>query len=128
MLEFWFDPKISILRKLAIFIVIALITGTVFYIQALPLDAILMFVGTGIIFLISRYCKLYFFSQNPNARLARICTWIPIAILLALLFAKAQQELLILGVQGIGFMALASCIFSPLSLLNKNTPPQAPKQ
>lgn len=128
MLEFWFDPKMSVFSKLGIFIVIALITGTLFYFRALPLDAILMFVGTGIIFLICRYCKLHFFSENPNSRLARLFTWIPIAILLALLFAKAQQELLLLGVQGLGFMVMAICIFSPLSLLNQNTPTQAPKQ
>lgn len=126
MLEFWFDSKVSFVRKLMILIIIGLITGVLFRLQALPLDAILMFVGTGVIFLICRYCKVYFAAKNPTGMLYRVLTWIPIALLFSLIFAKAQQELLILGAQGIGFMALAVCIFSPLSLLNKNTPPTAP--
>lgn len=126
MLEFWFDSKVPFVRKLMILIIISLITGVLFRLQALPLDAILMFVGTGVIFLICRYCKVYFAAKNPTGMLYRVLTWIPIALLFSLIFAKAQQELLILGAQGIGFMALAVCIFSPLSLLNKNTPPTAP--
>jgi len=126
MLEFWFNPKISIFRKIISLLVIAMITAILYRIQALPLDAILMFIGSGIIFLICRYCKVYFTAKNPTGLPSRLCTWIPIAVLLALLFAQAQKELLVLGVQGIGFMALATCLFSPLSLLNKNTPPQAP--
>ena len=123
MLEFWFDPQVSLLRKLMILIGIGLVTGMLFNLKALPLDAILMFVGTGVIFLICRYCKVYFAAKNPTGLLYRLLTWIPIALLFALIFAKAKHELLILGAQGIGFMALAVCIFSPLSLLNKNTPP-----
>lgn len=126
MLEFWFDPKVSLLRKLLILVGIGVFTAVLFSLQALPLDAILMFVGSGVIFLICRYCKVYFAAKNPTGMLYRLLTWIPIALLFALIFAKAQQELLILGAQGIGFMALAVCIFSPLSLLNKNTPPSAP--
>lgn len=126
MLEFWFDPKVSLLRKLLILVGIGVFTAVLFRLQALPLDAILMFVGSGVIFLICRYCKVYFAAKNPTGMLYRLLTWIPIALLFALIFAKAQQELLILGAQGIGFMALAVCIFSPLSLLNKNTPPSAP--
>ena len=121
MLEFWFNPQVSILRKLMIFIVIAIATGVLYWMQPLKLDAILMFLGTGIIFLICRYCKIHFAAQNPTSLLYRLLTWIPIALLMSLIFLHMQDgEILIPGAQGIGFMALAICLFSPLSLLNKN--------
>ena len=121
MLEFWFNPKVSILRKLMIFIVIAIATGVLYWMEPLKLDAILMFLGTGIIFLICRYCKIHFAAQNPTGLLYRLLTWIPIALLMSLIFMHMQDgEILIPGAQGIGFMALAICLFSPLSLLNKH--------
>lgn len=121
MLEFWFNPQVSILRKLMIFIVIAIATGVLYWMQPLKLDAILMFLGTGIIFLICRYCKIHFAAQNPTGLLYRLLTWIPIALLMSLIFMHMQDgEILIPSAQGIGFMALAICLFSPLSLLNKN--------
>lgn len=121
MLEFWFNPQVSILRKLMIFIVIAIATGMLYWMEPLKLDAILMFLGTGIIFLICRYCKIHFAAQNPTGLLYRLLTWIPIALLMSLIFMHMQDgEILIPGAQGIGFMALAICLFSPLSLLNKN--------
>lgn len=121
MLEFWFNPQVSTLRKLIIFIVIAIATGVLYWMEPLKLDAILMFLGTGIIFLICRYCKIHFAAQNPTGLLYRLLTWIPIALLMSLIFMHMQDgEILIPGAQGIGFMALAICLFSPLSLLNKN--------
>lgn len=121
MLEFWFNPQVSILRKLMIFILIAIATGMLYWMEPLKLDAILMFLGTGIIFLICRYCKIHFAAQNPTGLLYRLLTWIPIALLMSLIFMYMQDgEILIPGAQGIGFMALAICLFSPLSLLNKN--------
>ena len=121
MLEFWFNPQVSILRKFMIFIVIAIATGILYWMEPLKLDAILMFLGTGIIFLICRYCKIHFAAQNPTGLLYRLLTWIPIALLMSLIFMHMQDgEILIPGAQGIGFMALAICLFSPLSLLNKN--------
>ena len=57
-----------------------------------------------------------------------ICVWgwIPIALLLALIFMNIKDgELLIPGAQGIGFMALGICLFSPLSLLHSNTQPES---
>ena len=121
MLEFWFNPQVSIFRKLMIFIVIAIATGVLYWMEPLKLDAILMFLGTGIIFLICRYCKIHFAVQNPTGLLYRLLTWIPIALLMSLIFMHMQEgEILIPGAQGIGFMALAICLFSPLSLLNQN--------
>ncbi|MBD8007894.1 hypothetical protein [Acinetobacter pecorum] len=121
MLEFWFNPQVSVLKKLLIFIVIAMAAAGLYWMEPLPLDAILMFVGTGIVFLICRYCKIHFASKNPTGLLYRLLTWIPIALLLALVFMNMQQgEILIPGAQGIAFMALAICLFSPLSLLNQN--------
>ncbi len=121
MLEFWFNPQVSVLKKLLIFIVIAVMAAVLYWMQPLPLDSILMFVGTGIIFLICRYCKIHFASKNPTGLLYRLLTWIPIALLIALVFMNMQQgEILIPGAQGIAFMALAICLFSPLSLLNQN--------
>src|SRR5690606_2255309 len=121
MLEFWFNPQVSVLKKLLIFIAIAATAAGLYWMEPLPLDSILMFVGTGIIFLICRYCKIHFSSNNPSGLLYRLLTWIPIALLIALVFMNMQQgEILIPGAQGIAFMALAICLFSPLSLLNQN--------
>ena len=121
MLEFWFNPKVSFLQKILFFIFIVAVTMTLYWIQPLKLDAIIMFLGTGVIFLICRYCKIHFTASNPTGLLYRLFTWIPIALLLALVFMQAKDgEILLPGAQGLGFMALAICIFSPLSLLNKN--------
>ncbi len=104
-----------------IFVGIAIVTGVLYWMEPLKLDAILMFLGTGIIFLICRYCKLHFAAQNPTGLLYRLLTWIPIALLISLIFMHMKEgEILIPGAQGIGFMALAICLFSPLSLMNKN--------
>lgn len=70
-------------------------------------------------FLICRYFKLHFAQSNPTGLLYRLFTWIPIALLFALIFVKAMPNLLIWGVQGIAFMALAAFIFSPQSLFKK---------
>ncbi|OTG84016.1 hypothetical protein [Acinetobacter sp. ANC 4648] len=123
MLEFWFNPQTSLAKKLLILIVIAITTAILYKIRPLPIDAILMFLGTGIIFLICRYCKTHFAAQNSTTLIYRLLTWIPIALLIALIFKNMQNgEILIPGAQGIGFMALAVCLFSPLSLLHKNKP------
>lgn len=126
MLEFWFNPQISVFKKFIIFILIFAVTATLYWMEPLKLDAILMFLGTGIIFLICRYSKHHFAMQNPTGLPYRILTWIPIALLLALIFMHMNEgNILIPGAQGIGFMALAICLFSPLSLLNQNQPPKA---
>ena len=121
MLEFWFNPNVSILKKLGFFILISVATALLYWMDPLSLDAILMFLGTGVIFLICRYCKIHFASKNPTGMLYRLFTWIPIALLLSLIFMHMKNgEILIPGAQGLGFMALAICLFSPLSLLNQN--------
>lgn len=123
MLEFWFNPQVSLLKKLLFFVVIAAIAVGLYWMEPLPLDAILMFAGTGIIFLICRYCKIHFAAKNPTGLFYRILTWIPIALLISLIFMNMKQgEILLPGAQGIAFMALAICLFSPLSLLNQNKP------
>ena len=111
MLEFWFNPQVSLIQKLAFFVAVAIATGVLYWMDPLSLEAILMFLGTGVVFLICRYCKIHFAAQNPTGLLYRLFTWIPIALLLALIFISI-----------IGFMALAICLFSPLSLLNQNNP------
>ncbi|WP_180012670.1 hypothetical protein [Acinetobacter sp. YH16031] len=121
MLEFWFNPQVSLLKKLLFFVVIAAIAVGLYWMEPLPLDAILMFAGTGIIFLICSYCKIHFAAKNPTGLFYRILTWIPIALLISLIFMNMKQgEILLPGAQGIAFMALAICLFSPLSLLNQN--------
>lgn len=121
MLEFWFNPQVSLLKKLLFFVVIAAIAVGLYWMEPLPLDAILMFAGTGIFFLICRYCKIHFAAKNPTGLFYRVLTWIPIALLISLIFMNMKQgEILLPGAQGIAFMALAICLFSPLSLLNQN--------
>lgn len=118
MLEFWFNPTVSVFRKVLFLAVIIAITATLYWIEPLPFSSILMFLGTGVIFLICRYCKIHFAANNPTGLFYRVLTWIPIALLLALVFANMRQnEILLPGAQGLGFMALAICIFSPISLL-----------
>lgn len=128
MLEFWFDSKVAVWHKLAFFVLLAIITGTLYWIQPLTLNAILMFLGTGVIFLICRYCKIHFIHNNSRAFLYRLLTWIPIALLLALIFMHMNHgEILLPGAQGLGFMALGICLFSPLSVLNSNASTQLKK-
>ena len=127
MLEFWFNPSVSVLKKILFFIAMVVLTGVLYWMEPLTLQAILMFMGTGVIFLICRYCKIHFAAKNPTGLLYRLLTWIPIALLLALVFINMNRgEILIPSAQGIGFMALAICLLSPISLLNKNekTSPQ----
>jgi len=121
MLEFWFDPKVSLIKKLAFLVLLAIVSISLYWYQPLTLDNILLFAGSGIIFLICRYCKIHFAAKNPTGLLYRVLTWIPLALILALVFKNINNgEILIPGAQGIAFMALAVCIFSPLALLNKN--------
>ena len=121
MLEFWFDPKVSVAKKLIFLILLALVTIGLYWYQPLTLDNILLFAGTGIIFLICRYCKVHFAAQRPTGFLYRLLTWIPLALLLALIFMQIQHgEILLSGAQGIGFTALAICLFSPLALLHQH--------
>ncbi len=91
MLEFWFNPQVSILKKLLFFVVIAAIAVGLYWMEPLPLDAILMFAGTGIIFLICRYCKIHFAAKNPTGLFYRVLTWIPIALLISLIFMNMKQ-------------------------------------
>ena len=121
MLEFWFNPQVSVIQKVAFFIAVATVTAILYWMDPLALEAILMFLGTGVIFLICRYCKINFAATQPTGLLYRLLTWIPIALLLALMFMHMKNgEILLPGAQGLGFMALAICLFSPLSLLNQN--------
>ena len=91
MLEFWFDPKTPILKKLFFLIVIAIATVVLYRMQPLSYSAILMFVATGVIFLICRYCKIHFVAQKPTGIVYRVLTWIPIALLLALIFKNMNH-------------------------------------
>ena len=119
MLEFWFNPQVTVVKKIALLIIIALVTVGLYTLQPLQFDAILMFLAAGLVFLICRYCKIHFTQHHPTGWLARILTWIPLALLLALIFMQIQHgEILISGAQGIGFTALAICLFSSLSLLH----------
>ena len=126
MLEFWFSSDISRSKKFLILIITLLIALGLYRYHPLPLDVILMFAGTGLIFLICRYLKLHFAQKQPTGLLYRLLTWIPIALIFALLFVKTMNNLMWWGIQGIAFMALAVFIFSPQFLL-KTTATTAPK-
>ena len=121
MLEFWFNPQVAVTKKIALLMLIALVTAAVYFLEPLKLDAILMFLAAGLVFLICRYCKIHFTAQHPTGWLARLLTWIPLALLLAIIFMQIQHgEILLSGAQGIGFTALAICLFSPLALLHQH--------
>lgn len=53
MLEFWFDTQVPTFKKLVILIITLLICIALYQYQPLPLDTILMFTGTGVIFNLS---------------------------------------------------------------------------
>lgn len=126
MLEFWFNAETSRPQKFLILIMTLLLTLGLYHYHPLPLDVILMFAGTGIIFLICRYLKQHFAQRHPAGLLYRLLTWIPIALLLTLLFMKTLNNLMWWGIQGIAFMALAVFIFSPQFLFKSKAinPPQ----
>lgn len=116
MLEFWFDPNVPVSRKFSLFGMLAFVTAVLYWLNPLSFMTILICLGTGIIFLICRYCKIHFTQSHKF--LARVLHWIPIALIIAIIFMQFQHgDILILGAQGIGFMALAICLFSPFSLL-----------
>ena len=122
MLEFWFDPQTSVAKKLILFALIAVAAIGLYMLHPMALQDILLFAGTGIIFLICRYCKIHFSGANPTGIVYRLLTWMPIALLLALIFKNMNDgEILIPGALGISIMALSVCLFSPLSLIHKNT-------
>ena len=120
MLEFWFNPQLSMTKKIAYLVIVAIMTAILYSIQPLELKSILMFLATGLVFLICRYCKLQFLQNKPIGVISRLLTWIPIALLLAFIFINMQNgSMLLPGAQGIGFMILATCLFSPWSLFKK---------
>lgn len=76
-----------------------------------------MFMATGVIFLICRYCSLNFNIVKNHSILIRLLKWLPLALLLALVFMHMKNgEILLRGMQGIGFTAIAICLFSPFAL------------
>ncbi|MFT4020799.1 MAG: hypothetical protein QM666_04690 [Acinetobacter sp.] len=119
MFEFWFNPATSFSKKLLMVLITLAITLFLFTKQPLPYDAILMFAGTGLIFLICRYIKNIIEKKNAARLLNRLLTWIPIALIVALLFSKALNNLLVLGLQGLGFLTLSVFLFSPFAGLGK---------
>lgn len=127
MLEFWFSPQLSTLNKLLIACGI-LILSIVLYLQfPIAPASILMFMITGLLFLICRYLKLHFTQDKPLGLFARLMTWIPLALLFALIFIQHQQrDLLIFGIQGIALMALGIFLFSPQYLIKKWSNPTKP--
>ncbi|MEB3768180.1 hypothetical protein [Acinetobacter sp. MD2] len=120
MLEFWFDPNITVARKLCIFIT-AIILSLGLYLKApLPITLAGLFAGTGLIFLICRFCKLNLTNGDSRNLLFRVFTWIPLALLCALLFLKTMNHLLEWGIQGIAIMVVSICLFSPQTLFKKS--------
>lgn len=50
MLEFWFDPNVPVSRKFSLFGILVFVTAVLYWLNPLSLMAILMCLGTGIIF------------------------------------------------------------------------------
>ncbi|WP_111893339.1 hypothetical protein [Acinetobacter sp. MB5] len=121
MLEFWFESNTTLAKKILILLITVAIAAGLYLYKPLPALVILMFTGSGLVFLICRYARLKIAKNDPSRFLFRVFTWIPLALILALLFMKTMDDLLILGVQGLAFMALSVFIFSPLARLSKPT-------
>ena len=121
MLEFWFNPEVKSQHKWIFLAILVAVIGTCYALQPLSPIYILLFMGTGIIFLICRYCQQHFDALPQKFR--RILHWIPIACLLTLLLTHLTQsdQTLIYGVQGIAWMAFSVCCFSPRTLLKSKS-------
>ena len=121
MLEFWFNPDISFARKLWI-LIIAIAVAVGLYLKApMPMTLMGLFGLTGLIFIICRFCKLYLTDNDPRKLLYRVFTWIPLALLCAIIFMKAINHLLEWGVQGIAIMVITICILSPQVFFKKSS-------
>ena len=114
MLEFWFLPQISTFKKLLIATGILLLSIVLYLRFPIAPVTVLMFLATGLLFVICRFIKVQFTQHQPLGLLARLLTWIPLAALFAVIFSQQQQrDLLLFGIQGVGFMALGIFLFSP---------------
>lgn len=119
MLEFWFNQTTSISYKLTLLFIAIAIAVTLYVIHPMPYQLILLFVATGIIFLICRMCQIHLIQGDRTRPLQRIFMWIPLALLAAIIFTKAIDHLLEWGVQGIAFMIITICICSMHILFKK---------
>ncbi len=125
MLEFWFSSQLSPLQKLLIACTILILSIVLYLKFPIAPTSMLMFFATGLLFLICRYVRLHFLQDQPVSIWARLMTWIPLALLFAVIFMQHQQrDLLIFGIQGICFMALGIFLFSPQYLFLSH-PPQS---
>ncbi|AOA59416.1 hypothetical protein [Acinetobacter larvae] len=114
MLDLWFDKTIATLHKFIVFIALIAVIAVLYLRQPLALDSIGLFMATALLYVICRYAKQQFIQRHSPMLLQRLCTWVPIALLLSLIFIKAQAALLILGVQGIAIFVAS---IAPLSVL-----------
>ncbi|MEB3754657.1 hypothetical protein [Acinetobacter sp. MD2(2019)] len=121
MLEFWFNPALSFASKIWIFIIATALSIGLYLTAPMPIGLILLFAATGLIFVICRFCKLHLTDNDPRKLLYRVFTWIPLALLCALLFLKTINHLLEWGIQGIAIMVMSICLLSPQALFKKST-------
>ena len=121
MLDFWYSERCTRQIKLIICIAVCAVIYYCSNIQQLsPLfTGLSLAVGLALHFL--RIAHLNIVNTNSYKPIFQIIfSMLPI---IALIFMHMKEgEILIPGAQGIGFMALAICLFSPLSLLNQNQP------
>lgn len=113
MLEFWFNQTIPIFKRLVILLVAILIAIGTYFFAPMPPALMGLFMMVGVIFIICRLCKKYLTNNDPRKLLYRLFTWIPLALLCAVIFMKALDHLLEWGIQGIAIMVITICICSP---------------
>ncbi len=87
MLEFWFNKQVPSFKKLMI-LIIPLNLYWVISISTITVRYYFNVYGNWGYFLICRYFKLHFAQSNPTGLLYRLFTWVPIALLFALIFVK----------------------------------------
>lgn len=66
MLEFWFNPQITITKKIALLLVIMLVTAALYLLEPLKLDAILMFLAAGLVFFNLSLLQNSFYCPTSN--------------------------------------------------------------
>lgn len=121
MLEFWFSQNTPIKQKILV-ILIALSVAIILYVlYPMPSQVVLLFIASGMVFLICRVCQIYFTEGHPSHTLYRIFMWIPLAVLCTIIFSKAMDHLLEWGIQGIAMMIVTICLLSIHVLFKKQS-------
>lgn len=114
MLHFWFSPQISHLQKLFMCLGILILTGFSYLKFPMPVEKLALFVITGVVFVICHHLQQFFAKRVVASWVERVLRWLPLALLLALLFQHlGRPQFLPWGILGLGIVATTMFLLSP---------------